>query len=69
MTGKAPRALTELGVDPTVARTFAGQLPRARAATTAVRAGAHPEIIANAAGVNSINRPLTYNRADIGGQL
>ena len=35
-------ALTELGVDPAIARTFAGQSPRAGAATTAAREGARP---------------------------
>ena len=59
-------ALTELGADSAIARTFAGQSPRAEAATTAVRAGMLPEIIANAAGVTSIDWLLTHNRADIG---
>ena len=62
-------ALTKLGVDPAIARTFAGQSPRAGAATTAARAGARPEMTANAAGVKSIDWLLTYNRADIGDRL
>jgi len=62
-------ALTELGVDPAVARTCAGQSPRAGAAGAAARAGAFPGVIANAAGVMRIDRPLTYNWADIGDRL
>ena len=62
-------ALTELGVDPAIARTFAGQSPRAGAATSAARAVARPEMSANAAGVKSIDWLLTYNRADIGDRL
>ena len=62
-------ALTELRVDPAIARIFAGRSPRAGAATTAERAGARPETIANAAGVITIDWLLTYNRADIGDRL
>ena len=60
-------ALTKLGVDPAIARTFAGQSPRAGAATAAARAGARPEMIANAAGVKSIDWLLTYNQASATG--
>ena len=59
-------ALTELGVDPAIAHTFAGQSPRAGAATATAWAGARPEMISNAAGVTSIDWLPTYNRADIG---
>ena len=63
------RALTELRVDPAIARIFAGRSPRAGAATTAERAGARPEMIANAVGVKSTDWLLPYNRADIGDRL
>ena len=62
-------ALTELGVDPAIACTSAGQSPRAGAATAAAQASARPETISNAAGVRSTDWLLTYNRADIGNRL
>ena len=61
--------LTELGVDPAAARTFAGKATQVGAATAAARAGASPEMISNAAGSKSIDWLLTYNRADIGDRL
>ena len=63
------RALTELGLDKNAAGTFAGQSPRAGAATEAARAGARPEMINQAAGVRDINWLLTYNRASTGDRL
>ena len=62
-------ALTELGVDPTIESALTGQSPRAGAANLAARAGARPEMIANAAGVTSTDWLPTYNRADIGDRL
>ena len=56
-------ALTELGDDLAAACTFTGQSPRAGTATAAARAGARPEMTANAAGVKSTDWLLTYNRA------
>ena len=62
-------ALVNLGMDQSVAQTFAGQSPRAGAGTEAARARVRPEMIAHAAGVKSIGWVLTYNRADIGDRL
>jgi len=62
-------SLTQLGVDPAHAMTFAGQSPRAGGATEAARARVRPEGIALLAGVKDINSILTYNRADIGDRL